>query len=478
MKRPTTFMAQDGYLVTQATYLSDLDQDVAICLYQPLVGPAALSLYLTLWREAKQPQQFSKRPPQTRLLDLIDVDLDGLFEARVKLEAVGLLKTYSTVDQLGRYFAYELYAPVAPDRFFADDLLGMLLYDKVGETRYLQLQGQYELHPVRRDTWQDVSAQFLDVFHLTHVLQRPAQSDGPKTQPAVSLGNGDGYDWALLAAMLTRTGVDQGSVDAQRAGLYQVAKFYGLDVPSLARLLQRAADPLTGKFKLKAVQNFAEQEFSTGQANFRPAENAAAAQNQVQAAAQPQAGGATQTQSGTAAQTQTQPRPATTYTPVETALLKQARDLPVREFMEQRKKQKGPSMFVSRDEEWAVRDLSRRHVFDDATLNVLIDLIYQTNDTINEKYLNKVANEWAKAGVSSPDAALAYLKTAAANPTTASQSRTRRNSGRPSRQEAVPDWLKDDYQAQGDALTPAQQAELDARLARIKQTDKKGGNQQ
>ncbi|WP_054723697.1 hypothetical protein [Lacticaseibacillus nasuensis] len=118
MKRPANFMAQDAYLVAQANWFSDQLQQVAIALYQPLVGPVALALYLTLWQEATPRPSMTERRPQTQLLEVLNISVDQLYDARVHLEAVGLLKTYTAIDAMGRYYAYELYAPLTADRFF------------------------------------------------------------------------------------------------------------------------------------------------------------------------------------------------------------------------------------------------------------------------------------------------------------------------------------------------------------------------
>lgn len=99
MQRPETYLPQDDYVITQATYLSDFDQKVATRLYQPLIGPVAFALYLTLWQEVTPRPSLSDRKKHVRLLDLLHVSIDELFTARVKLEAVGLLKhTHKSIN--------------------------------------------------------------------------------------------------------------------------------------------------------------------------------------------------------------------------------------------------------------------------------------------------------------------------------------------------------------------------------------------
>lgn len=79
----------------------------------------------------------------------------------------------------------------------------MLLYDTVGETQFATLRQDFQLSPIRRDSWQDITSDFLDVFHISAqaltdppiavetAKQAVVQSEAPK----VTLGNGEGYDW-------------------------------------------------------------------------------------------------------------------------------------------------------------------------------------------------------------------------------------------------------------------------------------------
>ena len=182
MQRPDTFIPQAGFVLTKAGYFSDFDEKVAVSLYQPLVGPVPMALYLSLWQEVKDRALVTDRRPQLWLLDLLDIDIEQLFVARVKLEAVGLLRTYSQVDSLGRYYAYELYPPVSPDAFFKDDLLGLLLYDKVGENRYDELVAKFSLKPVRRPEWQEITASWM-CFALTMISARNHRLLWPLKKP-------------------------------------------------------------------------------------------------------------------------------------------------------------------------------------------------------------------------------------------------------------------------------------------------------
>ncbi|MFD1484154.1 replication initiation and membrane attachment family protein [Lacticaseibacillus baoqingensis] len=454
MERPQSFMAQDDYIVTQATYFTDHDQQVAVALYQPLVGPVALALYLSLWQEAAPRPVLTDRRSQTRLLDLLNINVETLYQARIKLEAVGLLKTYTATDAISRYYAYELYAPVTPPEFFADDLLGMLLYDRVGQSRYDELAQQFTLHPVRREDWQDVSQNFLSVFELTNVLDQPAavakaqRQLAQKPHPEVSLGTGDGYDWVLLTQLTQRTNLKAGAIDANREALYQVARFYGLNPPQLATLITAATDVMTGELHLKQLREFAEQKYS------QPQKAAFTTGRQSPPAASEPA------------------KPALALTPAETALLKKATSMAPRAFLEAAKKAKNARAFAAPNETYAVRDLVQRRTFPEATVNILVDYVLRSYDSLSQALLNGYVSRWVNANVDSPQSALAQIRKE-----TQAKAKPRANSQRPSRQEETPAWMQPGYTPKTQPVSAERKDKIAARLAKLKALEE-GGRQE
>ena len=450
MERPQNFMAQDDYLVAQATYFSNVDQHVAVSLYQPLVGPVAMALYLSLWQEAKPRPLVSDRRSQTRLLDLLNIGVDTLYDARVHLEAVGLMKTYTTTDAISRYYAYELYAPVTPQAFFNDDLLGMLLYDRVGDARYRELAEEFALHPVRRDDWQEVSANFLDVYHLTNVLETPtaagqAQQDlALKAAPEVSLDDDGGYDWGLLASMLTTSNIAPGELDKNRTALYEMARFYGLNPPTFARQISRAIDVISGKLNLRQLRQFVEQ-------TYRKADAPAFSDQAKPATPAPVSNSA-----------------IADLTPPEADLLKRAKSQAPRTFLEATKKAKNARAYAGKNEIFALRELVSRHVFPEATVNILIDYVLRSYDSLSQALLNGFVQRWITANVSTPESALQQIRKEAQQP--AKNTRNRR----PNRQEDTPDWMKPDYQPVSKPVSVQSKQSIEAGLARLKAMRKKG----
>ena len=89
-----TLLPADTYTVINKTILTAQDKKNIISLYEPIIGPIAISLYLTLWRDLDTLEIMSRDFNHHHLMTLLKAKLDDIHEARKALEAVGLIKTY------------------------------------------------------------------------------------------------------------------------------------------------------------------------------------------------------------------------------------------------------------------------------------------------------------------------------------------------------------------------------------------------
>ena len=127
-----TLLPADKYIVVNRTILTDKERKNLISLYEPIIGYAAVSLYLTLWRDLDRLELVSMDYTHHHLMSLFKSDLETIKEARVALEAVGLLKTFVQQGDLNSYI-YELYSPLTPKEFFAHPLFSVILYNNLGK---------------------------------------------------------------------------------------------------------------------------------------------------------------------------------------------------------------------------------------------------------------------------------------------------------------------------------------------------------
>ncbi|WP_354471711.1 replication initiation and membrane attachment family protein [Lysinibacillus parviboronicapiens] len=182
--------------------LSTQERQLVTLFYQPLTGAEPISLYLTLWAEAEQMP--GQQMTHYYLMNVLGLPIGKVFEARIALEAIGLLRTWKKEDAEQRSFLYELMRPLDADSFMKDPLLSMFLFSKIGEQAYRKLRQRF-IRPVRDSEFKDVSRAFIDVFkpvstHIPAELQVGTASDKPqKVYPFYF----EQFDFELLQAGLS-----------------------------------------------------------------------------------------------------------------------------------------------------------------------------------------------------------------------------------------------------------------------------------
>ena len=152
----------DLYQVVDKSLLSEMDKLVLNRLYMPIIGNLAVSLYLKLQTEAG-PTLISEELTHHHLMTSMGLTLDNIKEARLKLEGIGLLKTYFHKDEVNSY-VYEVYSPVSPGEFFSHPIFNMVLYNNVGKNEYNRLYESFKEPSVSLKDYEDISASFDSVF--------------------------------------------------------------------------------------------------------------------------------------------------------------------------------------------------------------------------------------------------------------------------------------------------------------------------
>ncbi len=174
----------DQYNVASGGLLHDYDRKVLTFLYQPLIGPACLSLYMTLWAELEENRLWSQSGTHHNLMTIMDMNLKDIYHARQKLEAMGLLKTYVKNNEDGRSFIYELQPPLTPEQFFLDGMLNVYLYRKIGKNQFLRLKRFFsDRLPEAEPGYTEITRAFQDVF-----LSVPPQALMHNEDSAADLG--------------------------------------------------------------------------------------------------------------------------------------------------------------------------------------------------------------------------------------------------------------------------------------------------
>lgn len=155
----------DNFVVINKTILNSQDRLTLTLLYQPIVGSIAVSLYLTLWSFLDRNKFNSLGNTHNDLAISMQLKLDDIKEAKDKLEAIGLIKTYLKKGEVNSYI-YELYGPLSAYEFFNNPILDTALYNNLNKKEYKRIVDSFSLPKVDLKGYQDISCSFKDVYNF------------------------------------------------------------------------------------------------------------------------------------------------------------------------------------------------------------------------------------------------------------------------------------------------------------------------
>ncbi|MBQ9011743.1 MAG: DnaD domain protein [Bacilli bacterium] len=153
----------DTYIVKNCTILDNESRNILLKLYQPIVGGVAINLYLTLWSDLDSLSIISVEHTHHSLMTKTRLKLEDLLEAREKLEAIGLLKSFVKKDSVNNYI-YELYSPLDPFEFFSNPILSVALQSNVGKRDYDNILKFFSIPKIDLKGYEEITASFSDTF--------------------------------------------------------------------------------------------------------------------------------------------------------------------------------------------------------------------------------------------------------------------------------------------------------------------------
>ena len=161
-------LAADTFIVTNKTVIDNSDFSILLNLYQPLVGNDAISLYYTLWSYLDKFELLSNEWTHHHLLKNMQITVNEIDDARVKLEAIGLLKTYLKRGNVNSYI-YELYSPVSASEFINNPVLSTALYNAIGKLEYEKIINFYKIPSLNLREYEDITKSFSDIFSFSNM---------------------------------------------------------------------------------------------------------------------------------------------------------------------------------------------------------------------------------------------------------------------------------------------------------------------
>lgn len=236
--KKVNLLPADIYKVINKAYLTLDDRDNLISLYEPIIGPMAVSLYLTLWHDLDYKKNYSKECNHHHLMTIMKTNLDTILLARNSLEAIGLLKTFYQSGDVNNYI-YELYAPMSPKEFLNHPILNVVLYNNIGKTEYDAIKNNYQSINIDTSKYEDISSTLNETFTSSNII--PEFDVRDKIKLSVKALNV--IDFELLISSLPKNTLSEKALNKRTKELIENLAFvYDLDTLKFMQIIKNSVN--------------------------------------------------------------------------------------------------------------------------------------------------------------------------------------------------------------------------------------------
>ena len=397
---------RDCIQVTQQVWLTQRELQFVTQLYVPFLGVQASTLYLVLFSELSPNSYQSDVIQLADLLALVNMGIPDFYQARIRLESVGLLKTYRYEDEesISAQYTFELQAPASPNLFFKDALLSTLLVNQVGHQRFEILQKRFSVKE-KAPYGQDVTSTFQEGFQLPfnmsqykrNIAQEKQMIKDVKQQESLVLNSN--IDWELLTDLLKSQFVhEQALTDEVKHMLNSFQLYYGLTEREIAQYVIYAADLSTGEIDEKELYSII----------INANQHLAAPKKEETSIAPVES---TPEVSEVVTEEKQEITPAPTQLPQAIQrLITLAKEMTPFDFMTSIKQQRNG--YVSNGEQRIILDLVQVGTIPSEVINILIHyvLVVKNNPTINKNLMDTIANDWSQKGIQTAEQAIEAVR--------------------------------------------------------------------
>lgn len=433
----------------------NLEQSL-LYLYQPITGMAAISLYFLLLADCFNTGK-SVVHLTADILNSLNLSNPQVYEARLRLEGIGLLDTYQTrSNENDQSLLYHLHEPLAANAFFKESLLSYLLLSKVGQSQFDRLNQQFveqqpdfshlkkltkNFNKVYQWSLSEFSAESEQLKQVSEVASK-AQTKLPEVTVT--------FDWPFVEAELKRNQVVLTSEQKNELSAFQI--LYGLDEITYLDYLRQAIDVTTQELNLNLLKN------SLRNGRLQQAVPVKApAKSKVEPA---------KTEAPQTVATDNE------FSAADQQILSEMEKTAPIIYLQAVKHQKNG--YASDQEIRIIEKLLRQSSLSAGVINMLIDYVLVINNqpSIQSNYVNTIANDWAQRQIKTPQDAMRHLRkvSQAGLKKKASPSKNNRFNNRNVRRETLPDWVN--KKTKDKKVSKEQADELKRKLEKLNQ----GGN--
>ncbi len=247
----TCLMPADCFVTISKADLSDHNRSILTILYQPIIGSIAISLYFTLWSYIDEVSSISLS--HHTLMNNMHLSLDQIKDARIKLEAMGLIKTYLKNESINSY-VYLLYPPLEAYKFLNNPILNTTLYNNVGRREYERIIKHFKEPNINLKGYYDVSSKFNDVFESRvddNIITTQIKENTPNDimfKPNIDLNN-------VLSFIPSDILDSKSLIPSIKELIYKIAFIYNYSDEQISEIIRNSVDISHHIDKEKLKQN-------------------------------------------------------------------------------------------------------------------------------------------------------------------------------------------------------------------------------
>lgn len=385
---------QPFYVANQVA-ISEENIKVLTKLYEPLVGIQGVGLYMTLTKEFDEVPFAKDYKTLYQLQDQTNLKLEDLFSTLHHLEATGLIKTFVGKNPvLGEVLIFEVEKIPAAGEFFHTFLLSSLLLERIGNVAFNRLVKEFTPRTfIGLKDAKEVTSGFFDVFHLSaeNAIDAPievkqAANNIPKnTNSEIKLGKEPvKIDWAFLVDLFESYHIDKGEILKHQVEIKQIIDFYHLTEQEFVETALVTLSAGSDKLNMYAIQNAVNENFGLNR-------NKKMVKKQLQ-----------QTSNRGAEQV------IKKLSKSDAELLREVDSKVPTDYLYELKEKKGG--YVTANEKKVVFRLQDQMGLTPPLINLIVHTCFEYDAVLTANLADRIANDWLQQGITTPTAAIAYLK--------------------------------------------------------------------
>lgn len=229
-----SLLPADTYTVVNKSIITEDDKKNIISLYEPIIGPVAVSLYFTLLRDIRLLEFISTDYTHHHLMTIMKSSIEIIKIARESLEGVGLLKSYFKEGEPNSY-VYELYSPLSPKEFFNSPIFNVTLYNNLGKTEYELIKAEYELPKIDLREYEDVSKELNLTFKSSSTIS-PIET---REKNSLNIKLESNIDYDLLISSMPKGVLNSNALTKKTKELIdQLSFIYDIDTLKMVEILR------------------------------------------------------------------------------------------------------------------------------------------------------------------------------------------------------------------------------------------------